>query len=379
MARKPQSNKLKVAAAEVKYVGSEPTWEEQPSEDQRTAALVSALNWYNYTCDKKQAKEMLLEYLKAEEKTADYKVIKSVSDSNLNLTAAWLCRMSTQGFVLNDNERERILLEVAKHTESKTKVHEVEETTVEKPAQPSIQDRMREKAIEAAAELDGLLDDFIINGCKPPKGASAIDLLKIANVLPQHISLIVEPWVARLEEIQNAYNGDDPELAEGYAGFGKIELRNMVKFVEQIINECNSYIQFKKVNKAPRKRKPVPLEKQVAKLKYQKEDLDLGIKSEKPVKIVGAKEMFVYNTKTRKLQYYAADFHAGSLAVKNNSVIGFDPVTSVSKTLRKPKEQLSELMKASKPNSRKFFKEVRAVEAKLNGRFNENLIILKVH
>jgi len=376
MARKPQSNKLKVAAAEAKYVGLEPTWEAQPDDEHRTSALVSALNWYNYACDKKQAKEMILEYLKAAGNTSDYKTIKSVADSNLNLTTAWLCRMSTQGLELNADEAERISIEVARHKDTKPKVEETEEVEDTKPKGPSIQDRMLEKANEVAGELEGLLDNFILNGCKPVKGEDAISVLKVANILPQHISVITDVWEAKLAEFRAVHDGDE-EVAEYYASYGKIELRNLVKFAEQVIADALSYVQFKKVAKTPRRKKPVPPEKVVAKLKYMKEFGD--IKSEKPVKILGAKEMFVYNTKNRKLQYYVADQHAGSLYVKNNAIIGFDPIASVSKTLRKPDEQLKELMKASKPNSRKFFKDIRAVESKLNGRFNETLIILKVH
>ena len=376
MARKPQSNKIKIAAAEAKYVGSEPTWEAQPAEESRTSALVSALNWYNYACDKKQAKEMMLEYLKATDNADSYKVIKGVADSNLNLTTAWLCRMSTQGLELNENEAERISVEVERHKHTKAAVISNEEAVEDKPKGPSIQDRMLKKANEAVGELEGLLDNFVLNGCKPVKGEDAISVLKVANILPHHISVITDVWEVKLAEFRAAHDSDE-EVAEYYANYGKIELRNLVKFAEQVIADALSYVQFKKVAKTPRRKKPVPPEKVVAKLKYQKEFGD--IKSEKPVKILGAKEMFVYNTKNRKLQYYVADQHAGSLYVKNNAVIGFDPVASVSKILRKPDDQLKELMKASKPNSRKFFKEIKAVESKLNGRFNENLVILQVH
>jgi len=374
MARKPQSNKIKAAAAEAKYVGQEPTWAEQPAEESRTSALVTAMNWYNYTCDSKQAKQMMLDYFKEQGKTDAYKVIKGTADAKLTNTVGWLCRMSNQGLELNENEIERINFEVERHVNDAPEVEEAEEEA--KPKGPTIQERMLEKANEAAGELEGLLDNFILNGCKPVKGENPIDVLKVANILPQHISVITDVWEAKLAEFRAAHDGDE-EVAEYYANYGKIELRNLVKFAEQVIADALSYVQFKKVAKTPRRKKPVPPEKVVAKLKYQKEFGD--IKSEKPVKILGAKEMFVYNTKNRKLQYYVADQHSGGLYVKNNAVIGYDPTQSVMKTLRKPDEQIKELTKASKPNSRKFFKDIKAVEAKLNGRFNENLVILRVH
>jgi len=374
MARKPQSNKIKAAAAEAKYVGQEPTWAEQPAEESRTSALVTAMNWYNYTCDSKQAKQMMLDYFKEQGKADAYKVIKGTADAKLTNTVGWLCRMSNQGLELNENEVERINFEVERHVNDVPEAEEAEEEA--KPKGPTIQERMLEKANEAAGELEGFLDNFILNGCKPVKGENPIDVLKVANILPQHISVITDVWESKLAEFRAAHDGDE-EIAEYYANYGKIELRNLVKFAEQVIADALSYVQFKKVAKTPRRKKPVPPEKVVAKLKYQKEFGD--IKSEKPVKILGAKEMFVYNTKNRKLQYYIADQHSGGLYVKNNTIIGYDPTQSVMKTLRKPDEQIKELSKASKPNSRKFFKDIKAVEAKLNGRFNENLVILRVH
>jgi hypothetical protein len=49
----------------------------------------------------------------------------------------------------------------------------------------------------------------------------------------------------------------------------------------------------------------------------------------------------------------------------------------VQKTLRKPAEQLKELLGGGKPAARKVFKDIKATETKFNGRGNENLIILK--
>jgi hypothetical protein len=44
--------------------------------------------------------------------------------------------------------------------------------------------------------------------------------------------------------------------------------------------------------------------------------------------------------------------------------------------LRKPFEQLKEIM-GSKPAARKYFNDIKAVATASNGRFNENMIILK--
>ena len=57
-------------------------------------------------------------------------------------------------------------------------------------------------------------------------------------------------------------------------------------------------------------------------------------------------------------------------------MLGFDANKSEIKTLRKPGEQLKEVM-GSKPAARKYFDSIKAVVAKPNGRFNDTMIILK--
>jgi hypothetical protein len=57
-------------------------------------------------------------------------------------------------------------------------------------------------------------------------------------------------------------------------------------------------------------------------------------------------------------------------------LLGFDSTKSEVKTLRKPAEQLKELM-GSKPAARKFFNDIKAVSTTPNGRFNQSMIILK--
>jgi hypothetical protein len=85
----------------------------------------------------------------------------------------------------------------------------------------------------------------------------------------------------------------------------------------------------------------------------------------------------LYDTKKRKLIHVMADAHLGTFSVKGSAIVGFDTMQTVQKTLRKPAEQLKELLAGGKPAARKVFKDIRATETKFNGRGNENLIILK--
>jgi hypothetical protein len=95
-----------------------------------------------------------------------------------------------------------------------------------------------------------------------------------------------------------------------------------------------------------------------------------------PADIVGSAELWIYNNKTRKLgKYVAASYQ--TLSVKGTTIIGFDADKSVSKTLRKPEEQLKEFAKAGKIALRTFMKDIKAVETKLNGRIGIDILLLK--
>ena len=136
----------------------------------------------------------------------------------------------------------------------------------------------------------------------------------------------------------------------------------------------------KPIEKKPRAKKAVPVEKVVAKLKHCKSFKDDALKLEltglSPVKLHEATEAWVYDTKKRKMHHYVADSYSKCLMVKGNTVVGFDKKESGMKTLLKPVEQIKALM-GSKPAARKYFKEIKAVEAVPNGRFNTDMIILK--
>jgi hypothetical protein len=96
-----------------------------------------------------------------------------------------------------------------------------------------------------------------------------------------------------------------------------------------------------------------------------------------PTEIIGAKELWVYNIKSRKVGKYVASEYL-ELGVKGTSITGFNSNLSVQKTLRKPEEQLKEFKAAGKVQLRKFLDDIKAVDIKLNGRINEDIILLRI-
>jgi hypothetical protein len=120
-----------------------------------------------------------------------------------------------------------------------------------------------------------------------------------------------------------------------------------------------------------------PAEKIVAKLKYMKTNEPLKLVSINPADIIGTGELWIFNTKTRKLgKYIAKEFN--TLGVKGTTITNFDEFKSVQKTIRKPEEKLKEFKAAGKVQLRKFLDDINATDTKMNGRINEDIILLKV-
>jgi hypothetical protein len=368
---------LNPKSPELKYTGGEPEWRVQPEPERRVSALSTAFAWYNYHYGKKEAKDMIVHWLDHNNRSKDAKKIRSIPDSQIRLTPAWVCRMNLVGLELNEHELLQIDTQISNMLKIKSEVKVV--VTEEETAQNrvTIQDRLREKVSECAGELEGLFDDFVTDGAKMSASIKPIATIRGMNVAPQMISTISDIWKTKLAEFEEVVAGKDSDLAEGYSNFTKIELRNMIKFAEQVINDCGAYVQIKKVERKPRAKKAVSPERQASKFKYLKEFEELKLASEPPSKLVGANEAWLYDTKKRKLIYVVADTHIGSITVKNNMILGFDAAASVQKTLRKPAEQIKALLAGGKPASRKYFKDIKATDTKFNGRGTENLIILK--
>jgi hypothetical protein len=362
---------------DAKFIGSEPEWITQPSDDVRMISLIKACNWYNYSCSRKDAREMIIQYFELNNKIKEAKLMRGIADAHVMPTTGWICRMSLMGLTLNDHEQTILNDQLARLLLSKQQ--EVKATTQEVSAQKklTIQDHLREKASECTAELDAMYDDFIATGAKMTANIKHMPLIRGMNVAPNMIGHITNVWKLRLYELEEVLAGKDSQLVEGYSHLSKVQLRNCVKFCEALLADCQSYISLKKVERKPRAKKAVSPERTAMKFKYLKEFPELGLKSQSPVSLVGASEAFLYDTDRRKLIHVTADTHAGTFTIKGASLLAFDAVATVQKTLRKPDEILKELLKSGKPAMRKIFKDVKATEIKWNGRSNDNLVILK--
>jgi hypothetical protein len=245
--------------------------------------------------------------------------------------------------------------------------------------QPSIQERLREVAMSMTEDIESAIESWQTDPEEfDPKAFKVLNLLKGKDAKAAHARIIRDFYVKSLAELEELASGQaDEQLREAYSHRSKKQIRKLIDFYAEVNSACTMLMQESKVNRKPRAKKIVPADKIVAKLKYKKSDEPLKLVSINPADIIGSKELWVYNTKTRKLGKYVADTYQ-ELSVKGASITGFSETESICKTLRKPVEQLKEFKSAGKVALRKFLDEIKATDTKMNGRINEETILLKV-
>jgi hypothetical protein len=243
----------------------------------------------------------------------------------------------------------------------------------------SIQERVRDAAYAMTEEIETAIEAFQLNPTDfDPKAFKVLNLLKAKGAKAAHARFIRDLYSKDLAELEELL-GDSPDeqLREAHKHLTRRQVKSIHAFYQEIASACTMLGEEAKLNKKPRKTKAVPAEKIVAKLKYMKTNEPLKLVSVNPVDIIGAQELWVYNTKSRKIgKYVASEFNV--LGVKGTSIVNFDEFKSVQKTVRKPEEKLKEFKAAGKIALRKFLDDINATDTKMNGRLNEDTILLKV-
>jgi hypothetical protein len=391
-ATKTRVTKKQVIAHRTRAVkDTSPSWEGCVTWDADTfhRHFKRAMDWYRLESDIKTYKPAVAKWMLSVGCTAeDIKAFKKVKDSRVNSTMGAIASCLNRGmtplradFNSGRDTAAWLRAEIVKVIAEGKNDIDPDEVKEEKPVvvQPSIQDRVRESAYRMTEEIENAIESFQTDAENfDPKAFKVLNLLKAVEAKAAHARIIKEFYSRDLAELEELAGGtDDEQLKEGYSHRSKKQIRNLIAFYQEIMSACTMLAQEAKVNRAPRAKKAQPKEKIVAKLKYMKTNEPLKLVSVNPTDIIGSKELWVYNTKTRKLGKYVANEYM-ELGVKGTTITGFNEHTSICKTLRKPEDKLKEFKAAGKVQLRKFLDDINATDTKMNGRINEETILLKV-
>lgn len=368
-----------------------PTWEECEtwSADKFHKHFRNAMDYYRLEADNKTFKPAVIKWMESVKCTKeDISAFKKTKDNRCSGTmgavASCLLRGMTPQRADFNNGKDTAQWLLASINEviaaGKHDIEEVEEKEVKSTVpQLSIQDRVREASYKMTEEIENAIENFQTDpDTFDPKAFKVLNLLRSVEAKAAHARIIKSFYERNLAELEEASQPKcDEQLKEAYGHLSKANMKKIITFYNEVMSACDMLMQEAKVNRAPRAKKPVAKEKIVAKLKYLKSFEPLKLVSVNPVDIIGSKELWVYNTKSRKLgKYVAAEYQ--ELTVKGTSIIGFNESESICKTIRKPEEKLKEFKAAGKVALRKFLDEINATDTKMNGRLNEETILLKV-
>ncbi len=376
-----------------KYIGSEPLWDAEKvamletDPKRKQIEIIKTLGYYNYFFNVKDLIKYVAPWLTANTKLTPLEIKKFTNgDSGLfPMTACSLIMANGRGMPLTEENvtfivkcvhdvlaRKPVVVDINSVVEKTAAVR----NEVAKKVEVTIQDRLETKTNEVIGEIEGVVDD-VFHG---KAGTSIYDMLTTAKVPQAQVGKIRVVFQKQYNEFMDAISGTDEQLREGYSRFVKNKglQKTITEFYATLNADLDAYVQVKKTTKKSRVKKVASKDKIVSKIKYMATSNELKLASISPVDIIGAKELWVYDTKYRKLTKYVADPLLGPLTVKGTSVVGFDESASITKMLRKPAEQLGAFVKASKVALRTFMKDIRTTETKPTGRINEHILLLKV-
>lgn len=255
--------------------------------------LIRALNKYHLSYDKEDARKWIIEYCKQKGMVQTASIMRSKEyDYPASICSlGFCCRLNMRGashVITDEMLQEKLSLITPKAVEKKVSRHKPNPLGI---LYDSAYDKTIETKTAQSMKLEGTTAD--IN-----------DVLKQAR--------------RDLEDIQHYPDEYDKAI-----------VKPLISFLTSIVDQ-------KPIKKAPpRVAKPKPPSKLVSKLRYQKQFDELNLKSISPEKIIGARELYAYDTKTRQLSCFVSD---SKLSVSGISIMDYNPDKSFVITIRKPQE-----------------------------------------
>jgi hypothetical protein len=336
----------------------------------------NALNWYNYHWEDADYAKSALDYVK-HSKMKDYVFAVTKADHSEIRAIGVLGRLAIRDQYIDLEYAEKMIIRL-ENLKSKYGTGPVEIKVIEKVAvqAPSIQDRMNEKALVRGGEVDEEIEKFIKNGYKSTFSMKKhLQSKQIAGPIAKKIAEFYKPELAEIEAV---LAGKDDDLKEAYNLVSTPRLKAYYAFLKMIVEDCGERMVVAKTQRKPRVKKAKSPIRLTEKMVYMPDFPDLKLTSIPASKIIGASELWVYNTASRKLIVYQAIDKDG-LGVSGGSITNYDVNTSETKTIRNPEKFFDKWTPGGKRAMANMWKAIRAKVSKPRARINKDMILLTVN
>lgn len=365
--KKPRKTQSETFLVNQKYLGQEPVFKK--GEIPEGSKLAFAYNWYNQMCDAEEAREYLETYLLSANRKNDAKTLKRVTDNYLPLTCCWIARMLSNGTQVSSDSMtffERRLQQALKTCQPEKK----EDTVVKTVERVTIQDRINDKVNDFIGSIESLIDS--------DKSFSLYDVMQKEEFPAKFAGRIAQYYQPVADEYKLLLTGKDKDLNEGYSHLSAKQKKEKLSLFQQIIDDASRYGSNMKKIRKPRKKRAQSLDKKLKHFKYKVEDSSLKIASCNPADIIGAQEVWMYNTSQKQLTVLRA-IDRGGLDIKRSSIVNFDDKNSVTKRAgRNLEDTLKSVTTGGKIILRKLMDDISSQKIDVNDRATSNTVILRV-
>ncbi len=238
-------------------------------------------------------------------------------------------------------------------------------TQTKKTTKPTIQERMRLKALNALDPVE-LEIDKVMEGKKNP-----FSMYKMLRQLDYSGRVVqyMKGWTHEMQfELKNEEKCE--QLEEGYSHLNKTQKKYAIKFLDGIEKDIEKYCEEYKPVRKPRIKTPAQI---VKKLPYLAEHATGKHKfiSIDPVEIPRARNLYTYNVSSQKLTEFI-----GHLSVKGSRIIGYDKCSE--KTLT-DLDLLDRLYTGGNIIAQRFLEEIPRSKLKEgNDLITKNTLLIKV-
>ena len=362
--KKPRRTKSENYLVNVKYLGEEPDFKGKAPESE----IARAFNWYNVMSEESDVRDYINDFYNHLQDHDTVKKLKRVPANRLHLTSAWIFRMYMRGVSFDTEVLKRAHERIKSCLEHASEEKKEDDTVV--VDKPSIQERVKERVSDIIGSIEELIDS--------EADIEMYEWLQKNQIPAAHAKKIADYYTPVRDEVAEAIEGHDPDLKEGYRRYTKVQMKAMLAKYDSIVNDASRYSGNVKKARAPRKKKVPSADKLLKVFKYQIESNEHKLKSITPSSILGAQELWTFNTKYNILTVFRSRGPAG-LSVNRTAIVGYDDNSSVSKRIgRKTEEYLKQALTGGKIIMRRLMDEISSEPAKLADRINENTVLLRV-
>lgn len=386
--RKPKTERRSRSAdyiAAIAAYGLEPSW--FPGQVPTTVERSLAMTWYSrkYISDKKEQFGWLCIWLEKKGHADLLRQVKSLPENKyvnkyLPRTACALARMEDLGarveadeFIVKKVEesvamlgRERSLgATVSEDDDGNEKTEEDEE---EEQSRQAV--LFKERIKNRIGEVAGHVEDRLIDGLYV--SFDVYEFLK-ANNYPTALAFRLETKLSALAE--------DYEYAittgEGFEGTPKKVLKDKLSFIGRAVEDLRRYSSNEKKLKQPRKPKPVSVEKKLRDFHYMKESKELKVASVNPTEILGAKELWFYDTRGNTITVLRSE---KGMDVHRTTITDYDVANSITKKAgRRPDKWIDRARTDGKVALRRLMEDnKKEALTQVRDRINDNTLLLRV-